>query len=308
MAHAFDQSAPTNRSFKDSVFRDLFGDKSRKANALSLYNALNGTHYDDPDALEVTTIEGALYVGYQNDVSFIIGDDMVLWEHQSTKNPNMPLRGLFYFAELYARYATEHGLNRFSTKRLELPVPQYYVFYTGRAHVPDRQVLLLSDSFPKGKVGDVEVRATILRISESVNRDILDACQALAGYAHLLDLVWSNLSHMAPERAIREAINRCIDDGFLVEYLTARRSEVMGMLLDAYNEEEYYRFVQKEAVEEGIQQGIRQGIQQGIEQGIEQGREAERLAIARSLIADGILDADAAAARFNIPVEKLVEP
>ena len=302
-----------NRTFKDTVFRDLFGDESRKAYSLSLYNALNGTSYDDPDALELTTITGALYIGYRNDVSFIIGDDMVLWEHQSTHNPNMPLRGLFYFTELYSQYITTRGFNRFSKKLIPLPAPQYYVFYTGRRQVPERQEMRLSDAFFGGAKGDVEVCATVLRIDEHSNGGILRACQALAGYAHLLGLARSFMESMPPAEALRAAVDRCIADGYLTDYLTARKDEVVGMLLDAYTEEEYYRCIEQEAIEQGLEQGRKQGLEQGrqqgleqgLEQGREQGRELERLDVARSLIADGILDAEAAAARFGIPIDKL---
>ena len=97
------QTVPhASRIHKDSMFRDLFGSEEHKANALSLYNALNGSHYTNPDDLQLTTLDDVLYMHVKNDISFLIGDEMVLWEHQSTSNPNMPLRGLQYFARLYS--------------------------------------------------------------------------------------------------------------------------------------------------------------------------------------------------------------
>ena len=99
------------RDYKGSLFNSLFG---KKEEALELYNALNGTNHKDADALEITTIEGALYLGFKNDVSFLLEDELNLYEHQSTLNPNMPLRGLFYFAAEYQKIVEDRELNIFS--------------------------------------------------------------------------------------------------------------------------------------------------------------------------------------------------
>ena len=96
----------TIRAYKDTLFRRLFGDEREKANALSLYNALAGTSHEDPDELELTTVEGVLYMGFKNDVSFLVDSQLVLWEQQGTPNPNMPLRGLIYFGQLYTSAGT----------------------------------------------------------------------------------------------------------------------------------------------------------------------------------------------------------
>ncbi|MCI8745248.1 MAG: hypothetical protein HFI25_06185, partial [Lachnospiraceae bacterium] len=90
-----------NRKYKDVLFRFIFRDKK---DLLSLYNAINGTDYKNPEELEINTLENVIYMKMKNDLSFLVGASMNLYEHQSTWNPNMPLRGLFYFAELYERY------------------------------------------------------------------------------------------------------------------------------------------------------------------------------------------------------------
>ena len=122
---ASDNQPTPNRRYKDTVFRDLFGSEERKENALSLYNALNGTHHDDPAELELTTLDGVLYMGLRNDVSLLVGDDLSLWEQQSTRNPNMPQRGLKYFARLYAAHVERNGLNEYGTRLLALPTPRF---------------------------------------------------------------------------------------------------------------------------------------------------------------------------------------
>ena len=122
------------RNYKDGLFLKIFGNKQA---LLSLYNAVRGSNYTNPDDLTVTTIENVLYMGMKNDVSFIINNQLHLYEAQSTWNPNMPLRGLFYFSDVYQGYIAEHELNIYGTKRIDLPSPNYIVFYNGTADEPD---------------------------------------------------------------------------------------------------------------------------------------------------------------------------
>ena len=133
-----------NKKYKDRLFRFIFGDRREM---LSLYNALNGTDYADPGALEVVTLEDVIYMNMKNDVAFLFGAELNLWEHQSSRNPNMPVRGLFYFARLYKKYVKRHSLNLYSSRLQNLPYPQYIVFYNGRGDEPDRMTLRLSDAF-----------------------------------------------------------------------------------------------------------------------------------------------------------------
>ncbi len=130
------------RNYKDSVFRMLFSE--RKA-LLGLYNALNGTCYTDPEELEINTLENAIYLGRKNDISFIIQSQMYLYEHQSTMNPNIPLRNLFYVASLYTRMAGERNL--FSSQEIYLPKPYFVVFYNGTDAQPERRIFRLSDLY-----------------------------------------------------------------------------------------------------------------------------------------------------------------
>lgn len=86
------------RNYKDSVFRMLYREKKE---LLSLYNAVNQTHYENEADLKVTTLENAIYMNMKNDVSCVVDLRMNLYEHQATVNPNMPLRDLFYVARLF---------------------------------------------------------------------------------------------------------------------------------------------------------------------------------------------------------------
>lgn len=117
-----------NRQYKDRLFRFIFQDKQ---DLLSLYNTVNGSAYDNPDDLEFRTLDNILYMSMRNDIAFLIDSRMNLYEEQSSWNPNMPLRGLFYFSKLYSSYVSEKNLNIYAYKRLKLPFPQYVVFYVG---------------------------------------------------------------------------------------------------------------------------------------------------------------------------------
>ena len=115
-----------NRNYKDTVFRMLFSDRK---NLLSLYNAISGAHYDNPEMLEIVTLENAIYMGMKNDLAFIIGTDLFLYEHQSTYSPNMPLRNLFYISSEYQKLVDHKSL--YSSCLLKVPAPQFIVFYNG---------------------------------------------------------------------------------------------------------------------------------------------------------------------------------
>lgn len=133
-----------NKENKDRLFRLLFGDERYKANTLELYNAINGTSYTNPDELEFNTIDDFIYMGMKNDTSFIIRDDLSIFEQQSTYNPNMPVRGLMYLGKVYDSYIKSHKLNIYGKTQITLPVPQYVVFYNGtEANYRDKDVFEL---------------------------------------------------------------------------------------------------------------------------------------------------------------------
>ena len=135
------------RNTKDRVFRLLFREKEE---LLSLYNAVNNTSYDNPDDLTVTTLENAIYITMKNDLSFLLYDNMMLYEHQSTDNPNIPLRDLFYVSSLYSGLVPPEKL--YSSSRQLIPEPKFIVFYNGTARLPERfeyTLLNISSSISK---------------------------------------------------------------------------------------------------------------------------------------------------------------
>ena len=220
------------REYKDSVFRYLFGRYENKENLLSLYNALNGTDYKNKDDLRINTIDGILSLGVHNDVSFILDSQMMLYEHQSTYCQNMPLRGLVYFTILYYKEIFNEK-SIYNSKRLMIPTPRYVVFYNGQdKDLPDKVVQKLSDSFENPKDSDgFEWTATILNINYGHNKEILLKCRVLEEYSLFVQCV---RKHLAKENirdiAINNAIDECVNNNILRDFLTKCKAEVIGML------------------------------------------------------------------------------
>lgn len=262
-------AARANRKHKDTLFRDLFGSQERKGNALQLYNALAGTDYDDPGDLELTTLDDVIYMNVKNDVSFVVGDEMVLFEHQSTPNPNMPLRGLAYFARLYTARAERMRGNLYGSRLIRLPTPRYVVLYSGAAPRPDREVLRLSDSF-SGEDPAVEVVCEVVNVNAGHNAGVAEACPALAGYARFVELVrMYNLGEgMELSAAVDAAIGGCIEEGHLASYFEEKRAEVFDMFLTEYDAERQRELDRQEGFDEGIEQGIEGTLASLVEKGL----------------------------------------
>lgn len=244
------ESVTINRSYKDRLFKIIFEDKKE---LLSLYNALTGKNYQNPDELEINTIDDVIYMHLKNDMSFILDDWQNLFEQQSTFNPNQPLRGFFYFADLYkVKY---FGKKIYSTRLLKIPTPQYIVFYNGTTNMPDKKELRLSDAFQQPTTQpDIEVVAHMLNINYGHNKELMERCQKLKEYAQFIDIIrhylrenkqWSN------EQAISKAIDDCIKNNILRDILQKERLRVMASILSEFDEVGYKEMIQDEAIEDG---------------------------------------------------------
>ena len=249
-----------NRKHKDSVFRLLFGSDQYKAYALELYNAINKTAYGLED-LEINSLSDAVYMGVKNDASLVVGSEMSLWEHQSSFNPNMPLRGLIYFGSLYDAWVTRSKQNQYSRKRLQIPTPRYYVFYNGEESMPERSILRLSDLY-QGE-GDIEITATMLDINEGRNKELMDHCRPLRDYARLIARIREYNRELPIDEAIDKAVVQCIQEGVLADFLETHRAEVNGMMLTEYNEKKTMELFKKEWYEDGWADGQAKGWADG---------------------------------------------
>ncbi len=259
--------AVDNTQYKDRLFNFLFGSEENKAWTLSLYNAVNGSGYTDPDAIQITTIKEVMYLGMHNDVSFLIAEEMALYEQQSTYNPNMPLRLLQYAGNLYEKYVKENKLNKYGNGLLLLPVPKLVVFYNGTMDQSDENILRLSDSFPKGADPDIEVKVRMLNVNMGRNKDLLNACKPLGEYAWLVEEVRRNNTTKDEEgmsSAIDKAISSMPKDYLIKPFLEAHRAEVKGMLLTEYNEAEQMELFKEDGRREGRAEGRVEGRAEGI--------------------------------------------
>ncbi len=257
------------KKHKDKLFNYIFGREERKDYLLSLYNALNDKDYTDPDDLTITTIEDAIYLGYKNDVSCLVTSDEIisLYEQQSTFNPNMPIRGIFYFSKLYEKYITVNKLNIYGSSQLKLPTPQYYVFYVGDASYPERMELKLSDMFAS-KTDVLECTATMLNINVGFNQELFSKCKPLYEYSYFIDKIYRNKKiYDTIDIAVDKAVTQCIEEGVLSDLLLAHRSEVTDMVLTEFNEEEYIEMVKKECIEIGEKRGKKEIIMEMIKDG-----------------------------------------
>lgn len=244
-----------NRLYKDRVFKFIFGNPENKEWTLSLYNAVNGSNYSNPDDIQFNTIEDAVYMSMKNDVSFIILDEMNLWEHQSSFNPNMPMRFLTYGTQLYEKYTATSGYYKFSRKLQRLPKPHCICFYNGTKEQPEQQVLKLSDAF--GGEGDIEVKVKMLNVNYGKNRALMETCQPLREYAWLVDRV---REHQRVMQNLEAAVDASIDempDSFVIRTLIeAHRAGVKKMFLTEYDEEKMKEQERKEAFADGVDAGV----------------------------------------------------
>lgn len=251
-----------NRMYKSRIFAMLFSDRNE---LLKLYNAINGTSYDDPDLLQVNTLENAVYMSMQNDVSFIIDMRLNLYEHQSTYSPNLPVRYLLYVADVYSDYTKD--MNLYGTKAVKLPTPKFVIFYNGQAEQPDRKELKLSELFSIPDADpSLELKAVMLNINKGHNRKLMETCRTLQDYAEYTFRVREYAAEMPLDLAVEQAITECISEGILADFLRKNRAEAKKVSIYEYDEERHMRQTREEGMEEGYANGFSQGIEQGITQ------------------------------------------
>ena len=245
-------TATANRKYKDTVFRMLCSDRK---NLLSLYNAINETSYTEAAQLEIVTLENAIYMGMKNDLAFIINTNLFLYEHQSTYNPNIPLRDLFYIASEYQKLVDEKSL--YSSGIQKIPTPNFLVFYNGTDRdVPDRTELRLSDAFENPMQDPaLELKVTMLNINAGHNEELMNNCHVLWEYAEYVARVRKYAAEMPLNEAVELAITECINEGILTEFLQHNRAEVYKVSIFEYDKEKEEKKLRKAERECGREEG-----------------------------------------------------
>ena len=246
-----------NRKYKDTVFRMLFSDRK---NLLSLYNAVNGSAYEDEAALEIVTLENAIYMGMKNDLAFIVDTGLFLYEHQSTYTPNMPLRDLFYISAEYQKFVNHRSL--YSSVIQKIPAPNFIVFYNGTEKKEDSWINYLSEAYQNlSGEPNLELKVLTLNINEGHNGELMEQCQILREYAQYVAKVREYARETELDVAVEQAVNDCIQNNILTEFLRKNKSEVIAMSIFEYDKEEEEKKLRKAEFEAGREAGKKEIIQ-----------------------------------------------
>lgn len=246
-----------NRKYKDTVFRMLFSDRK---NLLSLYNAVNGSAYEDEAALEIVTLENAIYMGMKNDLAFIVDTGLFLYEHQSTYTPNMPLRDLFYISAEYQKFVNHRSL--YSSVIQKIPALNFIVFYNGTEKKEDSWINYLSEAYQNlSGEPNLELKVLTLNINEGHNGELMEQCQILREYAQYVAKVREYARETELDVAVEQAVNDCIQNNILTEFLRKNKSEVIAMSIFEYDKEEEEKKLRKAEFEAGREAGKKEIIQ-----------------------------------------------
>ena len=257
-----------NRKYKDTVFRMLFSDRK---NLLSLYNAVNGSAYEDEAALEIVTLENAIYMGMKNDLAFIVDTGLFLYEHQSTYTPNMPLRDLFYISAEYQKFVNHRSL--YSSVIQKIPAPNFIVFYNGTEKKEDSWINYLSEAYQNlSGEPNLELKVLTLNINEGHNGELMEQCQILREYAQYVAKVREYARETELDVAVEQAVNDCIQNNILTEFLRKNKSEVIAMSIFEYDKKEEEKKLRKAEFEAGVEAGFKTGIETGIKSMLDLGK------------------------------------
>ena len=304
-----EKTSGENRKHKDSLFVDYFSkDRDWKQHFLSLYNALHGTNLQvETTSLERVNLEQVLYKSYYNDIAVLVDGQFILMiEHQSTINPNMPLRLLEYVARIYGNIVDSTA--KFSRHLVPLAKPEFIVFYTGDQELPPESYLYLSDAFPnQGQNADLtlELKVKVCTIKSESPSPVVHSCHDLEQYVQFLELVEEAKAagHKTPLKwTIQEAVRRNI----LRDYLERKGGEVLSILMTEYDYATDMAVLKEESYEDGLFVGREEGISIGLERGLERGAYQTKLETARSFLAEGLSPAMVARCT-DLPLETVLE-
>lgn len=260
-----------NREYKSDVFSMLMEDP---INALELYNAMNGSDYTDPKMVEMCRLDGGISLSVRNDAAFILDMRLSIYEHQSTVCPNMPLRSFIYLSTILKRMIRNRNI--YGRSLVKIPTPQFAIFYNGEEEQPEQYELKLSDAFERPVENpELELRCTVYNINCGRNKELLEKCSFLREYMIFVDYVRSYLAEddlMDLEYAIDRAIERCMRENVLRDFLVERRSEVVKAMTLDYTFERQLLLEREEAVQRGLAEGREEGRAEGHAEGRSEGR------------------------------------
>ena len=247
-----------NPRYRDSIFRSYFNDPAR---LLSLCNAVLDTKYTNPDELNINTLEGIFFDKQKNDISCIIDNHfLVLVEHQSSVNENMPFRFLSYVAELLNNFV-KNKRKLYNKGLIQFPKPKFFVLYDGDKYEPLQRKMRLSDAFD-GDSNSLELIVTAFNINYGLPQPLLKHCHYLNDYSTLVGKVKEGIRLGLSRRdAISRAVKFCLEHGIMGNYLVKHAEEVFNMLALEWNMDDALQARFDEGYENGRNEGINDGIE-----------------------------------------------
>jgi len=289
----------TNQQYNSSVFSLLFGEKEK---LIELYNAIEGTSYGPDTKIEINTLERVLYMGRYNDISFTIeGRYVVLFEHQSSVNENMPLRALIYIGRIYEKIIDSQAI--YKEKLIKIPAPEFYVLYNGVKEYPADSILKLSDAFLELSTA-LELQVRVININYKEMSTVLAKSETLREYSYFINCAREyRSSGISLEESVELAVRRCVKEGVLREFLENHASEVVNMLFAEFDMDVALQVREREGMERGVELGHKQGIELGHKQGVEQGEKRAKLLIAENLL--GFMDVKAVAKNTGLTIREV---
>ena len=240
------------RTYRDSIFRALFNDEKTLR---ELYSVLSGQPVTNKATVEIVTLKDAIHNNRKNDLAFTVDSKMiVLIEQQSTDSPNLPIRMFIYLAKLYDKMLDERV---YRTTKIKIPMPELYVFYNGKANREEEWEQKLSDLFATVRETlSVEVIVKVININYEKGAELVKQCKTLNGYSLLLYKVQYYLEQgMSLEDAMKLAIQECIEEDVIADFLKKNGGKTMSILRQVWTEEQkekMHRIELEEAVDEAV--------------------------------------------------------
>ncbi len=252
----------SNREHKSSAFATYFSDPE---NAAKLYSALEGTQVS-ADEIRFTTLQGVLFLARKNDLAFTVKNRvLVISEHQSTVNRNIPLRDVIYYGRTVEKLVEPENMYRNSL--IKIPTPELYLFNNRTHKSPEEANLKISDSSLENKDEPMlELKVKVINVNLLVNHPLLENCRPMYEYSWFIQHIRNYTAEgKSLDEAITLAIQDCEREGILVGFLKEHGSEVVNMLFTEFNMDDALRVRGEERFEEGLEKGIKQGKQEGLQ-------------------------------------------
>lgn len=219
---------PNNRT--EQLFRMIFREPEA---LLGLYNALNGTEYSQAEDLDIGTTEHSVYMNVKEDASFFLSTCLTLYEQPAICSPNIPLCSLMFVTDMYWLASRDKWLD--SPRRILIPVPCFVVLYNGTEPMPERSYMKLSDLYERSvEPQGLELKVLVLNVNAGCNQELMNRCRLLKDYSLYVAKVREYCRTMAPKEAVELAVNTCIEEGILAEFLEKHKKEAIAVCIAEY--------------------------------------------------------------------------